>query len=179
VAFGARAWVALAAAAAAGVAIWLAVLPGGGAPAVDIAPAALQAASFADPEGGRHTLGQFAGKVIVLNFWATWCAPCREEMPVFVRAKGRWEGRGVQFVGLANEDPRRVARFGRDMGVDYPLWVGGDEVGELSRRLGNRLGALPYTVILDGSGTPVKAKVGAYTAAELDQALVAVSAHKQ
>ncbi len=174
----ARAWAAVAAIAAA-VAIWMAIAPRDGVPTVDIAPAALQAASFADPEGGRHTLGQFAGKVVVLNFWATWCAPCREEMPVFVRAEARWEGRGVRFVGLANEDPRRVSRFARDMGINYPLWVGADEVGELARRLGNRLGALPYTVILDPAGRPIRSKVGAYSEAELEEALREATAEKR
>ena len=81
-------------------------------------------------------------------------------------------------MGLANEDPRRVARFGKDMGVDYPLWVGGDEVSELSRRLGNRMGGLPYTVILDPSGVPRRAKVGAYSESELDEALRVVMGQK-
>jgi len=159
------------AAAAAALFLWLLWRSEADRVAVDIAPSAVLAASFTDPAGNRRNLGQFAGKVVVLNFWATWCAPCREEMPAFVRAERRWASRGVQFVGLANEDPRRVARFGRDMGVDYPLWVGGDEVGEFSRRLGNRLGALPYTVILDGNGKAQRAKVGAYTESELDAAL--------
>jgi thiol-disulfide isomerase/thioredoxin len=160
-----------AAAVAAGVCVWLLARAPDGDVAADIAPPAIFAATFADPAGHRQSLGQFEGKVVVLNFWATWCAPCREEMPAFARAERRWGPRGVQFVGLANEDPRRVERFGRDIGVSYPLWVGGEEVGEFSRRLGNRLGALPYTVILDATGTPKRAKVGAYSEAELDEVL--------
>jgi thiol-disulfide isomerase/thioredoxin len=156
---------------AAGVALWLLARAPEGDVAADITPSAIFAATFADPAGNRQSLGQFEGKVVVINFWATWCAPCREEMPAFSRAERRWGPRGVQFVGLANEDPRRVARFGKDIGVSYPLWVGGEEIGEFSRRLGNRLGAVPYTVILDASGTPKRAKVGAYSERELDQAL--------
>lgn len=168
-----------AAAVAAGVLAWLLARSTDGEVDADIAPSAIFAATFADPDGNRQSLGQFAGKVVVLNFWATWCAPCREEMPAFVRAERRWAGQGVQFVGLANEDPRRVARFGKDIGVDYPLWVGGEEIGEFSRRLGNRLGALPYTVILDPSGTPKRAKVGAYSEQELDAALEKVVVKRQ
>ena len=168
-----------AAALAAGVLLWLFAHAPDHEVSVDIAPSAILAATFADPAGNRQSLGQFEGKVVVLNFWATWCAPCREEMPAFVRAERRWAGRGVQFVGIANEDPRRVARFGRDMGVDYPLWVGGEEVGEFSRRLGNRLGALPYTVILDGTGVPKRAKVGAYSEPELEAALEKVVAERR
>jgi len=154
---------------------WWMYQAGEGEVGADIAPSALLAATFADVGGQPHSLGQFGGKIVVLNFWATWCAPCREEMPAFVRAQKRWAERGVQFVGLANEDPRRVERFGRDLGIDYPLWVGGENVAELSRRLGNRLGALPHTVILSPTGAPIRSKVGTYSEAELDTALQAAT----
>src|SRR5262249_30849818 len=127
----------------AGTALWLGNEPAPPAGS-DLAPAALFAAAFRDPAGQAQSLGRYQGKVIVLNFWATWCAPCREEMPAFQRLQGRYGGRGVQFVGLANDDPAKVARFARDLGITYPLWTGGPEVDELARRLGERQGALPF-----------------------------------
>ena len=157
----------------AGLALWL----GARSPAPPVSPVAsgvLLAASFTDPQGQRHSLGEFQGKVLVVNFWATWCAPCREEMPAFARLQARWGQRNVQFVGLANDDPQRVERFGRDLAIPYPLWVGGDEVGELSKRLGNRLGVLPFTVLLDSDGRILDSRVGPYSEAVLEERLRAI-----
>jgi thiol-disulfide isomerase/thioredoxin len=157
---------------AAGTAFWLgnrAANPPGA--SAQITPAALLAASFADTAGRPQTLGRFQGKILVVNFWATWCAPCREEMPAFKRLQDQWAGRGVQFVGLADDEPQRVERFGRDLGINYPLWVGGDEVGDLAQRLGNRRGVLPYTVVIGPAGDILERRVGAYSESELDSRL--------
>lgn len=161
-------------AALAGTALWLgerSTLPTPKAPEA-IAPTALYAATFRDGAGQSQSLGQYQGRLLVLNFWATWCAPCREEMPAFSRLSQRWAGRGVQFVGLSSEAPEVVARFAREVPVAYPLWTG-DEADPLGRRLGNRLGVLPYTAILDPSGKVLEVRVGPYTEAELDGRLAA------
>ena len=165
---------------ATGTVLWLATRPAGSLPGITVAapaisPAALYAASFQDGAGNPQSLGQFQGKVLVVNFWATWCAPCREEMPAFARLQARWAGRGVQFVGLANEDPAKVHPFGKSLGITYPLWTGGDNVSELSRRLGNRLGVLPHTAILSPAGEVLESKVGPYSEADLELRLAAFS----
>jgi thiol-disulfide isomerase/thioredoxin len=166
-------------AALAGTALWL----GARAPARQtrdaVSPEAVFAAVFRDTRGAPQSLGQFQGKVLVVNFWATWCAPCREEMPAFTRLQSRWAARDVQFVGLANDDPAKVDRFGKDLGINYPLWVGGEEVGELSKRLGNNLGVLPHTVILDPNGRVLEQKVGPYTEAMLEERLTANTSVKR
>ena len=159
----------------AGLAFWLATRPTPPAVRAEIAPGALLAASFADTRGQPRSLGQFQGKILVVNFWATWCAPCREEMPAFARLQARWGDRNVQFVGLANDDPQKVERFGRELGIPYPLWVGGDQVGELSKRLGNRLGVLPHTVIVSAQGEVLESRVGTYTEALLETRLTAIT----
>lgn len=135
--------------------------------APSIAPAALYAATFQDETGNPRALGQFQGRILVVNFWATWCGPCRAEMPAFERLHRRFADRGVRFVGLSAETPEASTRFGRDLGVTYPLWTGGDYVGELSRRLGNSMSVLPHTVILDPSGQVLEQRVGPYTEQEL------------
>ena len=152
----------------AGAVFWWLGRPAPMAGPVSIGPAALYAASFTDEKGGQQSLGRFQGKLLVLNFWATWCGPCREEMPGFVRLQSRWAGQGVQFVGLSNEEPGKVARFARELAINYPLWTGGNEVGELSRRLGNRMGVLPHTAIIGPAGEILAVKVGAYSETELD-----------
>ena len=162
----------------AGTALWLGTRTAAPSTAgIEVSPAALLAAGFADTDGAAASLGRFQGKVMVVNFWATWCAPCREEMPAFERLQAKWASRGVQFVGLSSEEPAPVRRFARDVHVSYPLWVGGDEVGALARRLGNRLGVLPFTVLLDRQGRVVDRKVGPYTEGTLDARLAEISAN--
>jgi thiol-disulfide isomerase/thioredoxin len=142
----------------------------------DVAPSAIYAAGFRDEQGATRSLAQFQNKLLVVNFWATWCAPCREEMPAFTRVQSRWAARNVQFVGLAQDDPAKVVRFGKDLAINYPLWTGGDAVGELSKRLGNRLAVLPYTVILDPQGRVLERRVGPYTETALEERLTAYTA---
>lgn len=162
---------------AAGTILWLlgrpAVRTTAPADTPQITAAALYATAFTDADGRSQALGQFQGRLLVLNFWATWCGPCREEMPAFTRVQARWKDRGVQFLGISAEEGEKVGRFGRDLGVTYPLWTGGDQVAELSRRLGNRLGVLPHTVLIAPGGEVLETRVGPYTEGELEQRLVA------
>ena len=145
------------------------------APSPAIAAPALYATSFMDATGNSRSLGQHEGKVLVLNFWATWCEPCRAEMPAFSRLHERWSDRGVQFLGLSDEPQEKAQAFGRALGIGYPLWTGGDQVADLSRRLGNRLGGLPHTVIVSPRGSVITQKVGPYTEAELERVLAGSS----
>jgi thiol-disulfide isomerase/thioredoxin len=165
------------AAAAGGMGLWLATRAPSPNPQVDtsqISAGAIQAATFMEGDR-RRSLGELAGQVVVLNFWATWCAPCRAEMPAFERVQRRWSGRRVQFIGLSAEPPELVQRFAREVGVSYPLWTGHDDVAELSRRLGNRIGVLPHTVVLGPRMEVLEQKVGPYTEAELEELLTVIA----
>jgi thiol-disulfide isomerase/thioredoxin len=134
-------------------------------------PAVVFSTPFAGLDGQRRSLGAFQGKLLVVNFWATWCAPCREEMPAFVRLQERWAARGVQFIGIANDEPEKVRRFGEELRITYPLWTGSQDVADFSRRLGNRLGVLPHTVILDARGIVVESRIGVFAEDDLDARL--------
>ena len=103
---------------------------------------------------------QWRGKVLVVNFWATWCAPCREEIPGFIQFQQRYGARGVQFVGVAIDQKERVAPYAKEMGINYPVLVGGLETLEFARLLGNRRSVLPFTLILDRAGRVNTAEVG-------------------
>ena len=156
-------------AAGVGLALWWAGRPEPRLAEPSISGAALYATTFRDAQGTSRSLGQFQGHTLVLNFWATWCAPCREEMPALVRLNRRWRERGVAFVGISDEPPEVVARFARELGIDYALWSGAGN--DLSRRLGDRQGFIPFTAVIDRDGRVFTAKVGPYSEAELDAEL--------
>ena len=109
--------------------------------------------SFADLDGGQQNLGKWAGKVVVVNFWATWCPPCMREIPAFVKLQERYGDEGLQFVGIAMDRVENVAVFAENHGINYPMLVGQEDVAVFMRSLGNEIGALPYTAIVDRQGS--------------------------
>lgn len=132
-------------------------------------PPGLMDAALADLKGVKTPLGTWKGKVLVINFWATWCAPCRKEIPAFIRMQQKLGPRGLQFVGVAIDEKDKVALYAREMGINYPILVGELDAVELSRSLGNQLGALPFTVIVDRAGKVVKTELGGVDEARLTQ----------
>ena len=147
----------------------VAALPASKPPApAQIAPGALYAASFPGLDDKVLALGKWQGQIIVLNFWATWCVPCREEMPIFDRVQKKLADRGVVIIGLAADDKAKVAPFLQTSPVSYQILIGDFEALEFARRLGSTQAALPYTVIIDRSGNIVRTKLGPYTEAELE-----------
>ena len=122
--------------------------------------AALLALSLPDASGTEQSIGQWRGKVVIVNFWATWCAPCREEMPEFMRAQTEFGARGVQFVGIAVDQADKVDQFAKELGLNYPTLVGGFGAVELSKTLGNNFAALPFTIIIDRQGRVAHTQLG-------------------
>ena len=120
----------------------------------------LMAAHLIGLDGKSQPLEQWRGKVLVVNFWATWCAPCREEIPGFVKFQEQYGAQGVQFVGIAIDTAERVAPYIREIGINYPVLVGGIETMDFARQIGNRAGVLPFTVVMDRSGKVVTTLVG-------------------
>jgi thiol-disulfide isomerase/thioredoxin len=118
------------------------------------------ATRLADLKGDAQPLAQWRGKVLVVNFWATWCAPCREEIPVFVRLQERHGPRGLTFVGIAIDQPDKVASFAQEFRINYPMLIGNLETLELLRQVGNKAGVLPYTLVIDREGKLVTREPG-------------------
>ncbi|RFF30523.1 TlpA family protein disulfide reductase [Wenzhouxiangella sediminis] len=121
-------------------------------------------------DGGRVDAAQFAGRAMLVNFWATWCAPCRREMPVLQAASER-HGDALAVVGVALDDPEPVADFVEELGIAYTILVGQDEVLDVQSAWGNEVGAMPYTVLVDGEGIVRWLHYGEVTSSELDEAL--------
>lgn len=131
----------------------------------------LFATTLDDQHGQRQALAQWRGKVLVVNFWATWCPPCREEMPYFSRLHTDYAARGVQFVGIAADSAEAVRAFAAREPIAYPLLVGGPGIIELSTELGNRVAGLPFTLLLDRHGEPIATRTGRLAEAELENLL--------
>jgi thiol-disulfide isomerase/thioredoxin len=121
-----------------------------------------------DLQGHQQALSQWRGKVLVVNFWATWCAPCREEMPEFVATQARDGPKGVQFVGIAVDDPDKVRAFAQEVKLNYPALIGGYGAIELSKTLGNELAALPFTIVVDREGRVAHTQLGPLKRSTLD-----------
>lgn len=113
---------------------------------------ALMALTLPDGAGRPQAMSQWQGKVVVVNFWATWCVPCRKEMPDFIRAQNAYGAKGLQIVGIAVDNADKVQQFAKELDLNYPALIGGYEAMDLSRTLGNKLVALPFTLILDRQG---------------------------
>jgi thiol-disulfide isomerase/thioredoxin len=139
-----------------------------GAPAGRAVVERIYAARLADLKGGSQPLAQWRGKVLIVNFWATWCAPCREEVPGFVRLQERYGARGLTFVGIAIDQPDRVSAFAREFRINYPLLIGGLETLELLREVGNRAGVLPYTLVIDRHGQLIAREPGGLKEGKLE-----------
>jgi len=103
-------------------------------------------------DGVRENGNQWLGKVQIINFWATWCPPCKREIPVLIKLQNDYKDRGLQVIGIALDEAEAVANYVKEHGINYPTLAGDDEVVEVSEKLGNDLGILPYTVIADRAG---------------------------
>jgi thiol-disulfide isomerase/thioredoxin len=122
-------------------------------PVVDAAQlSALYATALPDLEGRSQALAQWRGKVLVINYWATWCPPCIDEMPMLSALHARYAARGVQFVGIAVDDGDKVREFSRRTPVAYPLLVGGAASARITAGLGNAVMAMPFSLVLDRDG---------------------------
>lgn len=129
--------------------------------------------SFTDLDGVPVPLERWRGRLLVVNFWATWCPPCLREIPAFVDLQARLGDRGLQFVGIALDQPEAVAPFVAEKGMNYPVLVGSDDVIRYMQTLGNTIGGLPYTAVISVDGELLKTHQGEWEAAAAGRELEA------
>lgn len=125
-----------------------------------------------DLKGQPQSLGQWRGKVLVVNYWATWCHPCLEEMPGFSRLQDNYRDKGVQFVGISIDTATKIVEFQKTTPVSYPLLIGDIGVMENSAKLGNTRQALPFTAVFNGQGRLSATKLGRFAEADLERLLL-------
>ena len=135
------------------------------------APEQLWAMQLPDSYGKPQSLSQWRGKILVLNFWATWCAPCRDEIPDLLATRSEYAGKRLELVGIAIDNPQLVKEYMRDMRIAYPILIGQGEALAMARALGNPSGALPYTVVISPDGNLLMRHLGRLPKAKLQAIL--------
>ncbi|WP_293931222.1 TlpA disulfide reductase family protein [Iodobacter sp.] len=116
-------------------------------------------AQLPDLQNKSQSFSQWKGKAIIMNYWATWCSPCREEIPEFIALQKKYAGK-VQFVGIAIDDVKDVSAFSKQYGINYPILIGDANAMELMRKEGNQLGGLPFTAIYNAKGERIAIELG-------------------
>ncbi len=127
--------------------------------------------ALSDSQGLSVSAADFDGQAMLVNFWASWCKPCVEELPMLAEMQAQQQGQGLRVVGIALDDPERARAFVAEMDLDYTLLYGEVEPLLTARRYGNDSGMLPYTVLVDRAGIVRWTHLGALVRAELEAKL--------
>ncbi len=146
----------------------------GGATAVSTERQTAEALQFSLPDldGTPRNLGEWSGRVVLLNFWAPWCPPCRKEIPALMELQAKYGERGLTVVGVAVDTHQNTQDYADSMAIDYPILVGEEQGIELAGAFGNHLGALPYSVVLDRGGKVQTSHRGEISLEQAEQAVV-------
>ena len=131
----------------------------------------LFAATLEDAHGQPQAISQWQGKLLVVNFWATWCPPCVEEMPMLDQVRSGYRDRGVEIIGIGIDSTDKIRAYQQKFGFNFPLLIAGSAGTTVSRALGNEGGVLPYTVLVKSAQTIRKRWIGRVPEDELRTAL--------
>ena len=141
-------------------------------PEVAGAPAPAPEITLKDLDGHPRRLLEFRGKLVLVNFWATWCGPCLKEMPLLVQAQQEYGKRGFQVVGPALDEIDAVRTMAKKVGINYPIMVGDEDITAAMDALGDELGALPFSVLIAPDGRILDRITGGLTREKLGSLIV-------
>ena len=134
----------------------------------DATASVIYATSFPDLSGKQQPIAQWSQRLLIINFWASWCAPCLEEVPLLVHMQQKYQDRGLQIIGIAADSRVNAAKFAQKLAINYPTLPDESRAIEFSKRVGNRLGLLPFSVVLGLDGQIIMTKLGAFSDQELE-----------
>lgn len=124
---------------------------------------------IANTEGQLKNVSEWDGQVLLINFWATWCPPCKKEMPAFIELQEQYAEQGFKVIGIALDDLQSVQDFADTIGVNYPLLVAEYDGIDLSRNYGNHVGALPFSAFVDRQGKIISTHMGELSKAQVEE----------
>ena len=123
--------------------------------------------SLSDLSNKHRNIKEWQGKILVINFWATWCPPCLKEMPEFQAIQNEFSDKGLQFIGIALDEAEPVKEFITSKKITYPILLGEDQGMKIAHDLGNIVNTVPFTVVVDKKGNVVKSHMGTLTRGDL------------
>ena len=127
--------------------------------------------SLVNIKGEAVSIDEFRGKKTLINFWATWCRPCRKEMPMLNGVFLSQDPSDFSVVGIAIDKPEKVTQFVAELGIDFPIMVGQSEAYDVMKDLGNEALTLPYTILIDEEGEVVWSKNTELKHSDMDEVL--------
>lgn len=123
-------------------------------------PADTASVRLTDLDGQPHTLAEWRGELVLVNFWASWCSPCRREIPMLIEVQDQFRDRGFRILGPAMDRPDTARDLAARLGIDYPVFAGDSEIVTAMTALGDQLGALPYSVLIGRDGRILEQRSG-------------------
>lgn len=128
---------------------------------------ALSQITLPDIKGQQHSLSQWQGKKLVINFWATWCPPCLKEIPDFMAVQNAYADKNVQFIGIAIDNLAAVTEYHAKMNINYPILIAEQTGIQIARSWGNSIDSIPFTVVLNPAGQIIHRHMGALSKSQL------------
>ncbi len=143
-------------------------------PASSTTPIELHSIPLFDLSGQQTSIGDWKGDILIVNFWAPWCAPCRREVPSLIKIHQEYAQQGVRVLGIAFDSEPQVSRFAADYQINYPLFLGGNRTAMYNAAFGNPSGSLPFTALLDRNQRIAFQHNGELSSAQLREQLEAL-----